>query len=333
MRVGFLGLGNMGTPMALRLIAAGHELSVWNRSEARSKPLIHEGAIAAATPAEAELGADAVITMLFDDEAYEEVLFGPNGLVDAFSAGGLHISCSTISVALSERLTVEYANRGIDFVAAPVFGRPHVAEEGRLWVVAAGAERAVNRARPLLEAVSRGITVVGKEPRQAHSVKLGGSFLISAMIHSLGEAFVFAARQGIEPEAFFEAINNALFQSPFCAAHANIMLHPPEHIGATLELGAKDLRLLREAAASRQTRLNLADKMAEIFSEARRIGLSGQDGAVDQYRMAQRRGMDKLVNSESEHDSKGTTAPVMDRLELSRDTESANTECQSDPGR
>jgi 3-hydroxyisobutyrate dehydrogenase-like beta-hydroxyacid dehydrogenase len=297
MKIGFLGLGNMGTPIALRLLAAGHELSVWNRSEERTKPLIHEGAVAAATPAEAELGADAVITMLFDDHAYEEVFFGVHRLIDALSPGALHISCSTISVALSERLTVEYAKRGIDFVAAPVFGRPSVAEEGRLWVVAAGADKAVNRARPLLEAFSRGITVVGKEPRQAHAVKLGGNFLISAMIHSLGEAFVFATQQGLDPETFFDAVNNALFQSPFYAAYARIMLHPPEEIGATIELGAKDLRLLREAAASRQTRLSLADQMAEIFAEARRKGLAGQDWAVGQYRMAQRRGVEKPTNS------------------------------------
>lgn len=176
MKIGFLGLGRMGTPMALRLIAAGHELSVWNRSEARTKPLIHEGAIAAATPAEAELGSDAVITMLLDDAAYEEVLFGVHRLIDAFLPGALHISCSTISVALSERLTVEYANRRIDFVAAPVFGGPSMAQEGRLWVVAAGADKAVNRARPLLETFSRGITVAGKEPNRAHAVKLRASF-------------------------------------------------------------------------------------------------------------------------------------------------------------
>ena len=150
----------------------------------------------------------------------------------------------------------------------------------------------MNRARPLLEAFSRGMTVVGKEPRQAHAVKLGGNFLISAMVHSLGEAFVFASQQGVEPGTFFEAVNNALFQSPFYAAYANIMLHPPEHIEATIELGAKDLRLLREAAANRQTRLSLADQMAEIFAEAKRTGPAGQDWAVDQYRMAQRRGVE-----------------------------------------
>jgi len=290
MKIGFLGLGKMGAPMAQRLIAAGHELSVWNRTEGRAKPLIREGAIAAATPAEAELGADAVITMLFDDEANEEVLFGPNGLMDALAPGALHIACSTISVALSERLTMEHARRGIDFVAAPVFGRPNVAEAGKLWIVMAGAENAVNRARPVLEPLARGISVVGAQPSHAHALKLGGNFLISAMIHSLGEAFVYASAQGIAPEIFFETVNSALFQSPFYAAYANVMLHPPDHIGATIDLGAKDLRLLREAAAASGTRLSLAESLAEVFEQARQAGLGDEDWAVGHYRMAQRRG-------------------------------------------
>ncbi len=290
MRIGFLGMGKMGVPMALRLIAAGYELAVWNRTEGRTKPLIHEGAIAAATPAEAELGADAVITMLFDDAAHEEVLFGANGLMDALSPGALHIVCSTISVALSERLTEEHARRGIDFVAAPVFGRPVVAEQGKLWIVVAGAKNAVERARPALEPMARGISVVGREPRQAHAVKLGGNFLISAMIHALGESFVFAEAQGIAVETFFETVNNALFQSPFYAAYGKVMLHPPKEPGATMMVGAKDLRLLREAAAGRSTRLSLADAMAEIFAEARKVGLGEEDWAVAQYKMAQRRG-------------------------------------------
>lgn len=176
MRIGFLGLGNMGTPMALRLLAAGYELSVWNRSEERTKPLIHEGAVAAATPAEAELGSDAVITMLRDDAAYEEVLFGVHGLIDVLSPGVLHILCGTIGMALAERLTLEHASRGIDFVAAPVIGGPSDAKDGQLWIVAAGADKAVESARPLLATFSRGITVVGKEPRQAYAIKSGTIF-------------------------------------------------------------------------------------------------------------------------------------------------------------
>jgi len=290
MKIGFLGLGNMGTPMALRLMAAGHELAVWNRSEGRTKPLLREGAIAAATPAEAELGADAVVTMLFDDAANEEVLFGANGLLDALSPGALHISCSTISVALSERLTLEHAKRGIDFVAAPVFGRPNIAEEGRLWIVVAGEESAVSRARPVLEPMSRGISVVGREPKQAHALKLGGNFLISAMIHSLSEAFVYAEGQGIERAVFLEAVNSALFQSPFYAAYGKVMLNPPEHAGASIVLGAKDVGLLRAAAAAGKTQLSLADELAGIFADAIKAGLGQEDWAVGQYRMAQRRG-------------------------------------------
>src|ERR1019366_8679731 len=114
--------------------------------------------------------------------------------------------------------------------------------------------------------------------------------LISAMIHSLGESFVYAASQDIDPEVFLETVNSALFQSPFYAAYGHVMLHPPEHPGATVELGAKDLRLLREAAESQQIRLSLADTLAEIFDQAQREGLGGEDWAVGQYRMAQKRG-------------------------------------------
>ena len=291
MKIGFLGLGKMGTPMARRLLAAGHEVTVWNRTRERASALASAGAAVAATPAEAARSREAVLTMLFDDAANEEVLFGPNGVLDALLPGALHVSLSTISVALSERLTAEHVRRGLAFVAAPVFGRPSVAEEGRLWIVVAGADAAIARARPSLEPLSRGISVIGPQPRQAHALKLGGNFLISAMIHSLGEAFVYAEKQGIEPAVFLETVNSALFQSPFYAAYGKVMLHPPEHVGATMELGAKDLRLLREAAASRNTSLSLANNLAEVFAQAQQAGLGGEDWAVGQYRMAQRRGV------------------------------------------
>lgn len=176
MRIGFLALGAMGTPMALRLLAAGHELSVWNRTEGRTKPLLREGAIAAATPAEAELSADAIITMFPDDAAYEEVLFGVHRLIDALSPGVLHILCGSISPSFAQRLTTEHATRRIDLVCAPVFGTPADAEAGRLWVVAAGADQAIARARPLLEAFSRGITVAGNQPPQAFALKQDATF-------------------------------------------------------------------------------------------------------------------------------------------------------------
>ncbi len=163
MRIGFLGLGAMGTPMALRLLAAGHELSVWNRTEERTKPAIHEGAIAAATPAEAELGAEAIVTMLRDDAAYEEVFFGIYRLIDALSPGVLHILCGNISVGMARRLAVEHASRGVELVGAHIDGGPQDAEIGRLHVSITGAPHAVARARPLLEAFSGRITLLGED--------------------------------------------------------------------------------------------------------------------------------------------------------------------------
>jgi 3-hydroxyisobutyrate dehydrogenase-like beta-hydroxyacid dehydrogenase len=300
MKMAFLGLGKMGKPMARRLLEAGHQLTVWNRTPERAASLIASGAKLAATPAEAARSTDAVLTMLFDDAANEEVLFGADGdsssgvpaagILDALRPGALHIALATISVALSERLTAEHGRRKQLYVAAPVFGRPNVAEEGRLWIVAAGADEAITAARPLLQPMSRGLSVIGTEPCQAHALKLGGNFLISAMIHSLGEAFVYAAGQGIDPEVFLETANSALFQSPFYAAYGKVMLHPPERPGATINLGAKDLRLLREAAAAQNTTLSLADNLTEIFAQAQQSGLGDEDWAVGQYRMAQRRG-------------------------------------------
>jgi 3-hydroxyisobutyrate dehydrogenase-like beta-hydroxyacid dehydrogenase len=289
MKIAFLGLGKMGTPMACRLLAAGHELTVWNRSPERAAPLLAAGARLASSPVEAVRNADAVLTMLFDDAAYEAVLFGTDAALDHLQPGALHIVLGTVSVAFSQRLTEEHARRSQPFVAAPVFGRPNVAEEGRLWIVAAGDDAAVSRARPLLEPLSRGITVLGQHPPQAHALKLGGNFLISAMIHSLGESFVYAASQGIDPGVFLESVNSALFQSPFYAAYGNVMLNPPVQPGATMELGAKDLNLFREAAAASNTTLSLAENLSAVFSEASAAGLAGEDWAVGQYKMALRR--------------------------------------------
>lgn len=290
MKIAFLGLGNMGSNMARRLLEAGHEVTVWNRTRAHADALAAAGAQVATTAAEAARAGDAVLTMLFDDAAHEAVLFGEGGVLDAIRPGAIHVSHSTISLGLSERLTAEHARRGQQFVAAPVFGRPSVAEEGRLWIVVAGADSAVEKIRPLLEPLSRGVSVIGSEPRQAHALKLGGNFMISAMIHTLGEAFVYAEAQGIAPETFLETVNSALFQSPFYLAYGKVMLHPPLQPGATIELGAKDLRLLREAAASRHTSMSLADNLAEVFAQASQVGLQNEDWAVGQYRMAQRRG-------------------------------------------
>jgi len=293
MKIAFLGLGKMGRAIATRLLASGHALTVWNRTPGAEEELVARGALKSTSPAEAVGDADVVMTMLFDDTAQEEVLLGGEGagkgsVLDAMRPGALHISLATFSVALSERLTAEHARRGQGFVAAPVFGRPNVAAEGRLWIVAAGEADALAMARPLLEMLSRGITVVGAEPGQAHAMKLGGNFLISAMIQALCDGCVYAESQGIDAATFLETANNALFQSPFYAAYSKVMLEPPPAPGATVALGAKDLRLLRESAAARGKRLRLADGLAEVFEQALAAGLAENDWAAGMLRMAEK---------------------------------------------
>ena len=291
MKIAFLGLGKMGRAIAGRLLGSGHDVTVWNRTSGPAEELAAHGARKTASPAEAVHGADVVMTMLFDDAAHEEVLFDEreagDGVLDAMRQGALHISLATISVALSERLTAEHTRRDQAFVAAPVFGRPNVAAEGRLWIVAAGDPSALAKAQPLLETLSRGITVVGAEPRQAHAMKLGGNFLISAMIQALCDGCVYAASQGINPATFLETANNALFQSPFYAAYSKVMLQPPPIPGATMALGAKDLRLLRESATARNKRLRLADGLAGVFEEALAAGLAESDWAAGMLRVAE----------------------------------------------
>jgi 3-hydroxyisobutyrate dehydrogenase-like beta-hydroxyacid dehydrogenase len=279
MKIGFLGLGNMGSAMARRLLAAGHEVTVWNRTRTAADALSADGATVAATSAEAARGQDFVISMLFDDAANEEVLLGPLGAIASLDEGARHIACSTISVALSERIAREHASRGQEYVAAPVFGRPNVAAEGRLWIIVAGTDSAISKARPVLEPLSRGISVAGSRPSQAHAVKVAGNFLITMMIQSLSEVVVFAKASGIDPAAMLEMVNSALFQSPFYAAYSKVMLEPPAKPGATVALGVKDLNLFLEAAEERGVHLTIAEKMHGRFAEAIAAGLENADWA------------------------------------------------------
>lgn len=292
MRIAFLGLGQMGSAVA-KFLAGGRnegddELVVWNRTRAATRPLAEAGARVAASAAEAVHGAEVVFSLLMDDAAVEQVVLGPDaGVLGAMQAGAIHVSLSTLSVKLSERLTEQHQAHGQHFVAAPVFGRPNIAAEGKLWIVVGGEDDAVAKIKPLLEKFSRGITVVSTKPSGAHALKIGGNFLITAMIESLSEAMVFSAAHGVDPGLFLETVNSALFQSPFYAAYGKVMLHPPETPGATIALGSKDMRLFREAARAAGVSVPLADKFAEDLNRASEAGLGHADWAAGLYKLAQ----------------------------------------------
>lgn len=284
MSIAFLGLGKMGTPIARHLLQRNPDLTVWTRTASHADPLRQHGTKIAATPAEAVSHADVVFSMFLDDAAYESVFF-QDKLFDALHRGAIHVCLSTLSVAMSRRLTSEHGARGQHFVAAPVFGRPHVAEAAKLWTAVGGAREPVERVRPLLESFSRGISVVSEHPWSAHALKLGGNFLITAMIAALTESFLFAEALEIEPEVFLETANSALFQSPFYELYGKIMLHPPETPGATMAVGEKDLRLFREAAQAGQVNTPLADLFMATFHRAFEAGMKDADWAGGYYRL------------------------------------------------
>jgi 3-hydroxyisobutyrate dehydrogenase-like beta-hydroxyacid dehydrogenase len=283
MRLAFLGTGQMGSVIAALLIKKGHALTVWNRTQSRLNALIELGATVAASPAAAVKTSEVVFTMPMDDAALEEIVFGNEGMLETLPENAVHVSLSTISVELSHKMTVEHATRKQSFVAAPVFGRPNVAAEGKLWIVTAGKQDALEKVKPLLESFSRGITIVGDKPYRAHALKIGGNFLITAMIAALSEGFVYAESQSIDPALYIEAVNSALFQSQFYANYSKVMLHPPEIPGATIALGQKDTRLFREAAAATSTRTPLADHFQEQMEKASEAGLRDRDWAAGYY--------------------------------------------------
>jgi 3-hydroxyisobutyrate dehydrogenase-like beta-hydroxyacid dehydrogenase len=291
-KIAFLGLGKMGAPIARLLLQQGQSVTLWNRHRDKAEALASGSSRAAASPQDAVKGASVVFTMLSDDDATRTVLFGDDhahesGFIDALAPGAIHVTLSTISVALARYITAAHQERRQHHIAAPVFGRPAVAEQGKLWIVTAGAAQPLEQVKPLLTAVSRGITVVSPEPWQAHALKLGGNLMITAMIQTLSEAFVYAEAQGIDPELFRQAVNSALFQSPLYESYGKTMLHPAEHPGATVSLGIKDTRLAREAAAEAGIHLGLADYLARVLERAKEAGFANIDWAVGQYRIAQ----------------------------------------------
>jgi 3-hydroxyisobutyrate dehydrogenase-like beta-hydroxyacid dehydrogenase len=247
MQLGFIGLGNMGLPMARNLVKAGHEVAAYNRTRGKAEALAADGARLAGTVAEA-CAAGAVLTMLSDDHALAECVFNQGGILESLPSGGLHVSLSTISVKLSQHLAAKHAERGQRYLAAPVFGRPTAAESAKLIVVAAGAPDDIERARPLLEPIGRKLFVLGTEPSMANALKLSGNFLIGSMLESLSEAFALARKHGIAAAQAFEILNT-LFQSPVYEGYGRAIVEDRfEPAGFKMTLGLKDARLVLAAA-------------------------------------------------------------------------------------
>lgn len=265
MKTGFIGLGQMGTGMATRLIQAGHELSVYNRSARRLLPLLELGAKPAATVAEA-CDADVVFTMLANDAALSEVTLGPYGIVEHLKPNAIHVSCSTVSVALSAQLALAHAKKQRGFMAAPVFGRPEAAASGKLFMIAAGKAEVINRIQPLLDILGQRTFVIGSEPEKANLVKLSGNFLIGAVIESLGEAMSLVEKGGVDRHQYLEMLTSSLFNIPIYKNYGGMIADRQfEPAGFAAPLGQKDMGLVLAAAEALKAPLPFANILRDRF--------------------------------------------------------------------
>jgi 3-hydroxyisobutyrate dehydrogenase-like beta-hydroxyacid dehydrogenase len=280
MKVGFIGLGNMGSGMAANLLKAGHALTVYNRTPAKAEALVAKGATLAKMPGKAARG-DVVITMLADDAAVEGVVFGADGVLPGLQPGSIHISVSTISVALAERLASAHQAAGQRFVAAPVFGRPEAAVAGKLFIVAAGEAKTVQECQPLFEALGQRTFVIADEPPKANLVKLSGNFLIAAVIETLGEAFALVTKAGIDRAGYLEILTNTLFAAPVYKTYGGIIAeqrYAPPAFKAML--GFKDISLALGAAEALRVPMPVASLLRDRFLTLLTTGAGDFDWAA-----------------------------------------------------
>ncbi len=265
MDLGFIGLGQMGQAMALNLVKAGHRVTVFNRTRAKAEPHAAQGAEVAESVADASRR-PVVITMLADDAAVEAAIFGDGGGLSALGKGAVHISMSTISVALSDRLAEAHRSAGQSYVAAPVFGRPEAAAAAKLFVVAAGPQQTLAQCQPLFDAIGQRTFVIGDKPSSANLVKLSGNFLLAAMIECLGEAFALIRKGEVEPNLYLEILTSTLFAAPAYKTYGTIIANQQyEPAGFKMSLGLKDIRLALAAADKLATPMPVASLVHDQF--------------------------------------------------------------------
>jgi 3-hydroxyisobutyrate dehydrogenase-like beta-hydroxyacid dehydrogenase len=291
MDLGFIGLGNMGAAMARNLLRAGHRLTIYNRTRAKAETLAKDGAAVAERPEDACRG-DVVVTMLADDHALEAVVVAENGILAGLKPGAIHLSTSTIGVALSERLSQLHEERGQYYVAAPVLGRPEAAAAAKLFILAAGRENAVARCRPVFEAIGQQVFAVGEKPAQANLVKLACNFLIAATIESLGEAVALTRKGGIDPHKFIEILTGSLFAAPIYKTYGGLIADERyQPAGFAMPLGLKDVRLALAAAEDLSVPLPTASLVRDNFLSGLAQGQHDLDWSALAAILAKRAGL------------------------------------------
>ena len=286
MKVGFVGLGGMGSAMAANLLKAGHEVAVWSRRPEPAERLRELGARVADSPRDAFQG-DALFSMLSDDAAVHAVVVEAGLLTGKTET--IHVNCATISVACAEDLTALHRKAGAPYLAAPVFGRPEAAAAAKLHIVAAGDPALIAKVQPLFDAIGQKTWVVGDVPSQANVVKICGNFMLASAIETLSEASALANGHGVSTKTLLELMTSTLFASPAYQTYGKIIADQNfEPAGFRLKLGFKDVRLALAASEASSVPLPFGAALRDVFLEAIAAGLGDSDWSAIS-KVAQRR--------------------------------------------
>ncbi|QCP51316.1 NAD(P)-dependent oxidoreductase [Trinickia violacea] len=278
MDIGFIGLGSMGSAMVANLLKAGHRVRVWNRTAERARSLEALGAQVVETPAHAFAG-DAVLSMLADDAAARAVFDA--ALLEHAPRGLIHVNLATVSVAFAEELAHEHAARGLNYVAAPVMGRPDVAAAAKLTIMAAGPAEAIDRVQPIFDAIGQKTWRLGSLPQHANVVKLAANFTLASAVETLGEASALLGGYGVAMSDFLDVITSSAFPGPVYQGYGKLIAegrYEPAMFKA--RLGLKDVRLALAAGDAASTPLPIASVVRDSLLDAIAHGDGDKDFAV-----------------------------------------------------
>jgi len=259
-KLGFIGLGNMGLDMAKNLIASGYHLQVYNRSAEKADELEQPAITKCKTPAEAASNVAVVITMLSDDAVVKETVAGENGILKTLQKGGLHISMSTISPAISKELAELHQSAGSSYLTSPVFGRPEAAAARKLWICVSGDKQSKATAKPILECMGQGVIDFGEDAGGANVVKIIGNFMIFASVEMMAEAFRLAEDHGLDRSTVANFFGSTLFNAPVYQNYGRLIAEKKyEPVRFKASLGYKDLSLAHDLAQQTKTPMPVAD--------------------------------------------------------------------------
>ncbi|WP_174291532.1 NAD(P)-dependent oxidoreductase [Sphingomonas bacterium] len=265
--IGFIGLGDLGAPIAANLLAAGYGLRVHNRTQSKADALVARGAERAARPADAVVQGGVLMTLLWDGASVEEVV-GSEDFLDRLGAGGVHVSMTTMAPETSQALAALHARHGSHLIEAPIFGRPEAAAARGLWVPVAGPAAAKARVRPLLEAMgAQGVFDFGETIGSALTVKLAGNFLIMSAAASLTEALGMAKNRGADVAAVVDMLTNTLFPAPVYQSYGKLVASGTPTFNQSA-IPAKDLGLFQQAAETAETAAPIAAMLLARMRDA-----------------------------------------------------------------